>query len=643
MKVLSHAWWIARTEQRFFFRFPKLVIATVLVAFLPSFYALIYLSSIWDPASKTGALPVGLVNLDTGTQYRESAFNVGLEVAAELRKKHTFGFQDFADEAQARRLVREGSLAFALIIPADFSSNAVPGHTPGAGKLVVYVSEGNNFESAAIARSFARELGHDVNESLNERRWNLVLRKAAGSQRSLDELRHGMTQLRSGAHELSQGSTQLSTGAQRSADGSRELARHIGQAATDFKQLASGLRTMDAKRPRGRDLDLLAQGAEALATGHTELGKGMAELQAGSGQMRKSVGAYRAEAKDSVFAPAKVTDALDQLYEGASQLDAGLAQASEGQQKLAQGANQLSAGVGALTTGVRAMNTGLRTIVSKLPEDAQLDELSAGAQTLASGSAALADGTNKFKSGAQRLEAGLVLLENALPGSIDSPDGSPQGLANSVQPAIDLEAPVANSGSAFAANVVPAALWLGAGIAAFLINVRVQARQARFFSKPAQLLGKMVLPVGIVLAQTLLVWLTVRLVLKIQVVDAWAFGIALTVSALTFLAFVFALTRAFGDAGKGLAMLFLAIQLSSSGGILPVELSGSMYTSLSPWLPLTWVVHALKAAMFGAYGGAWMVSTLLIAQAGAVAMVCACWVGRWRYVRPQSLRPAVDF
>jgi len=34
---------------------------------------------------------------------------------------------------------------------------------------------------------------------------------------------------------------------------------------------------------------------------------------------------------------------------------------------------------------------------------------------------------------------------------------------------------------------------------------------------------------------------------------------------------VLALTKAFGDAGKGIAMFLLAVQLSSSGGILPVE------------------------------------------------------------------------
>ena len=42
----------------------------------------------------------------------------------------------------------------------------------------------------------------------------------------------------------------------------------------------------------------------------------------------------------------------------------------------------------------------------------------------------------------------------------------------------------------------------------------------------------------------------------------------------------------------------MAVQLSSSGGIMPVELSGTLYSEISPWLPLTWVVRAMKISMF---------------------------------------------
>jgi putative membrane protein len=121
------------------------------------------------------------------------------------------------------------------------------------------------------------------------------------------------------------------------------------------------------------------------------------------------------------------------------------------------------------------------------------------------------------------------------------------------------------------------------------------------------------------------------------------FALALTLSSATFLCIVFALTRVMGDAGKAASMIFLAVQLSSSGGILPVELSGTLFSEISPWLPLTWVVRAMKISLFSAYGNEWQHPMAVIAITCLIALTSACWLGRWRYLRPSAMRPAVDF
>jgi putative membrane protein len=634
---------LLRMELQFFLRFPKLIAATVLVATIPAFYAFIYLSSVWDPAARIHTLPVGLVNMDEGVEYRGQVFNAGWEVANTLHKRQTFGFQDFDNEAAAREAVRSGALAFALVIPRDFSSNAIPGHEAGAGKLTVVTSEGNNFESALLARNFSRELGHDVNESLNERRWKLVLLNAAGSQRSVERLHDGVQQLRSGAHELSRGMAPLVAGARQAASGSQRLNSGVDQLSSGVRQLGAGLKTLDAKHPHNSDLERLKTGAEQLAAGHAELGKGMNELQAGSQTIRSRVVDFRDQARASLLVPAKVADNLDLLLDGVVQLDVGLHGATEAQGKLEDGAEKLSTGVAALTSGVRAMNQGVRSMVQRLPEDSQLDELDRGTDSLASGTASLSEGTQSAKQGAERLAAGLDLLAGSLPASLDKPDGSAQGLANSVSPVVEVQAAVPNSGSAFAPNIIPAALWLGAGVAAFLIHVRVLPKHALPFSSPVKVASKMVIPTLIVLLQAALVYATVVWGLHIHIAQPALFALTLGLSSFTFLSIVVALTRVMGDAGKAVAMIFLAIQLSSSGGILPVELSGTLFSSISPWLPLTWVVRAMKVSMFEAYGGQWQHPMVVIALTCLAALTSACWLGRWRYVNPSAVRPAVDF
>jgi YhgE/Pip-like protein len=522
MKFFLQIAFIVRSEARYLLRYPKTLLSGALLAFVPAMYCVLYITSVWDPETKTNALPVAVVNLDAGVQYKEHTFNLGWEITTRLEDSGRFGFTMIGDEQKARALVRRGKLAFAVIIPRDFSASAVPGAEAGAGKVVIYTSQGNNFETAAIAKHFAETLGREINESLNERRWVLVLHNAAGSQRNVDRLHDAVGTLRASARELSAGSVQTAAGVQSLANGARRLNDGVSQMSAAAKQPGGNLLALDAARPGNADLDELAKGANDVA---------------------------------------------------------------------ASAAN-------------------------------------------------LANAAQKNKHGVEHLSTGIELLAKALPGKVESLGGSAEGLAHSVEPLVEIDAPVENSGSGFASNFVPGALWLGAAMAAFLIHIQVLPRHALFFSRPAQVVGKIFLPACVAVLQSLMVFLVVLYALKIRVVNPWALALALIVSSIAFLSIVFALTKAFGDAGKGIAMFLLAVQLSSSGGIMPVELSGGLFAQISPWLPLTWVVESIKASMFGAYGGAWRAPLVLVGLAGLGAFALSCSVGRWRFVKSTARRPS---
>ncbi len=525
MKFFLQIAFIVRNEADYLLRSPKKLLSGAMLAFVPAMYCVLYITSVWDPETKTSALPVAVVNLDGGVKVGEHEFNIGWEITTRLEDGGRFGFTVFSDEQKARTLVRQGKLAFAVIIPRNFSASAVPGAEAGAGKVVIYASQGNNFETAAIARHFAETLGREINESLNERRWVLVLHNAAGSQRNVDRLHDALGTLRARARELSAGSVNTAAGVQALAGGTRRLNDAVGQLTAEAKQLRGNSRAMDATRPGNSDLD----------------------------------------------------------------------------------------------------------------------ELAKGANDVAASAASLVNATKRNNESFERLSNGIELLAKTLPGKVESLGGSAEGLAHSVAPLVEMDAPVENSGSAFAANVVPGALWLGAAVAAFLVHIQVLPRHAQFFSRPAQVLGKIFLPACAALLQSLMVFLVVLYVLKIHVVNPWAFALSLTVSSIAFQSIVFALTKAFGDAGRGIAMFLLAVQLSSSGGILPVELSGGLFAQISPWLPLTWVVESIKASMFGAYGGAWQQPLHLVGLAGLAGFALSCTVGRWRFVKSAIRRSTKEY
>jgi putative membrane protein len=156
---------IIRLENSFYLRDRRLLIVAAAVTLVPAIYVVIFLASVWDPAGHSDALRVALVNQDRDTSYRDQTFNIGRELADALKTKKTFHFIDGEDDELARRMVRRGKVAFAIIIPENFSANALPGNEVGAGKIEVYTSEGNSYQAATIARQFASELSDCVARS----------------------------------------------------------------------------------------------------------------------------------------------------------------------------------------------------------------------------------------------------------------------------------------------------------------------------------------------------------------------------------------------------------------------------------------------------------------------------------------------
>ncbi len=642
IQILRQSRSIARIEAGFFVRRAKLLWSIAVVALIPCLYSLIYLSSIWDPAAHSNELKVGLVNLDQGLVYREQPVNVGQELSDMLKAQARFDYQLMDDEAAARAKVKQGQLAFTLIIPKNFSANAVPGEQVGAGQLVVFASQGNHLESARIAQQFATELGHKINESLNTKRWSLVLVNAAGSKQSVSRLRQGLQELHQGAEELNQGASQASSAAKAVHLGAQHLSEHLTQLTDQSKKMGSGLRQLDSSRPRNSDLRKLDEGADSLASGMTELGQGLQKIKTGDEQLMSAVSAFKEEASNQLLVSSAMVDNVGQVYASLQKIDNGLQASLDNGKKLEDGARNMKTGVTGLTQGVRQINTATRTMSTQFPEDAQLESLDKGATELASGTLKLSQGNESISQASRRLEAGLALVGKAIPATDDVLEGSPEGLADSVRPRMEIDATVGKNGMGFIANVLPAALWLGAGIAVFFVNLRSQPIHAKAFHPVALWLGKLALPGALVVLQGLLLLFTVFTVLQIDVVNPLAFICTLLSAGLAFFFVISALTHFMRDAGKALAMVFLAIQLTSSGGLMPVELSGSFFATVSPWLPITWLTHGIKATVFGAFEGTWLLAWLQVTGIGLLAALITVLFGRWRFVSVRQLRPQLD-
>ncbi len=641
MRLLRQIYRIARLELLSVFSQTQWLVTTCVVSVIPAMYLLIYLSSMWDPASHTRSLRVGLVNQDRGYTYRVQMVTMGGELVSRLMRKADLGYFPLATPDKARELVKSGELAFAIIIPPDFSALALPARMADEGRLEIYASAGNNYQTYLIAKKYAEELDAELNQALNEQRWKFVLTSSMASN-DLFELKSALTKIQSGTQELNTGLQSVHRNSGRITQGVSQLSDEVNKLTTGSQQVAQSLRSMEVALPPPEDVRRLRIGAEELAVGHLEFDKALGNLHAGSVRLYQGVDQFKQSQSSVPFFSTGLLEAIDPLHTGLHDLREGIVRAQSGHTQLTTGSESIRDSVKTLAFGVRDLRAGLRQMIVKLPENAQLAQLGQSATDLASAQSELEHGLMRISDGGVFLQSSTQLLLNRMPTQVNLIEGSPEGLAHSVVSELKVVSQVNHLGAAMVPNVIPVAIWLGAGIAVFLIRGRHIALLARRYSSGAKLWGKAVVPLCIVGLQSLLSMglLTLWFGLQVDHLLAWISLILCTAISFVFVLLMF--IKLTGDLGKALAMLLLALQISASGGVVPIELSSEFFSTLSPWLPMTWVVQGLKAAMFSAYAGDWLRPLI---QTLALTVICALItmaVGRWQYCRVSRLRPMLD-
>ena len=207
---------------------------------------------------------------------------------------------------------------------------------------------------------------------------------------------------------------------------------------------------------------------------------------------------------------------------------------------------------------------------------------------------------------------------------------------------VEVTAPVPANGAGFAPSFIAVALWAGSTLVGFVWPLRRLPGHDLQGPAHALVLGKLVLPATLAVAQALAVWAMLETALPVAMPGGWRLPATMVVASLVFLAILLALVRLLGEAGKAVALLLLITQIAAAGGTLPVALTTDLLRAIHPYLPFTWAIRALRAAMFGAFEGAWAPALGTLAVAGVVALLLATFVGRWKHVPPEDYRPALD-
>ena len=648
----------------------RLLLALLGATLVPALYATIYLTSAWDPYAHLDRLPVVIANLDEGTDVRGEHVVLGAKIVEKLEQKATFKLHRVDDEHTAQHAVEHGDALFAVVVPADFSRDAITASAAAPGRIRILLSEGNSFMGATIARRFASELSTGTNEVLNEERWRVVLDTVDASKGSLDELRGGVAKLaegtaqlddglaraKDGAVQLEAGARAARTGSAELADGSAKLSEGTGALTSGVAKLGGGLRTLDDALPTTTALAPLKSGAHELAEGAATLTEGIGRLAEGEAKAKKGAGDLADGTKGIPFVGKKIADGATQLQTGIAQLQDGAERAHAGARRLTDGAAKLDDGVTRLVDGVDRAHGGVHEMVTKLPTDEQLQALASGATRVADGNRALADGLSKLdqgsealtsgvgqlSAGADRLRAGVALLSASLPAGVAGLAGDASGLASSVKPEVVALTTVGAYGNSMAPYFIGLSLWVGVVMSGFLLQLRWFPARLRGVRRLSLVLGRLAVPTSMALVQATLLVIALHVLVGVSMPSFFAIWAVALVTSATFMAVLLMLVALFGDVGKALALLLLVFQMSSSGGVFPIELSGGVFQAASSYLPFTWVIRASRAALFGAYEGAWLAALAHVAIFGMLAIAIATLCGRWKWVARHAFKPLAD-
>lgn len=159
---------------------------------------------------------------------------------------------------------------------------------------------------------------------------------------------------------------------------------------------------------------------------------------------------------------------------------------------------------------------------------------------------------------------------------------------------------IKNYGSAMTPFYTVLSIWVGALLMSSLLTTKVEDEEGKF--KPCEkYFGRWILFLVISLLQTLVITLGDMYILGTQAVSPYRFVFyGLLISAL-FSSIIYTIVHLLGNVGKAVCIILLVLQLGSSGGTFPIQMTSGFFQALYPKVPFTYSIGLLREAVGGVY------------------------------------------
>ena len=159
---------------------------------------------------------------------------------------------------------------------------------------------------------------------------------------------------------------------------------------------------------------------------------------------------------------------------------------------------------------------------------------------------------------------------------------------------------IKNYGSAMTPFYTVLSIWVGALLMSSLLTTKVEDEENKY--KPYQkYFGRGLLFMIISLLQTLIITLGDMYLLGTQANSPYRFVIYALLISLLFSAIIYTTVCLLGNVGKAVCIILLVLQIGSSGGTFPIQMTSSFFQALYPKVPFTYSISLLREAVGGVY------------------------------------------
>lgn len=595
------------------FKNPIVTIILIAIIILPSLYALLNIQACWDPYENTDELTFAIANLDKGTKLNGTELNVGNELVKDLKNNDKFDWT-FVTEDELRKGVHEGDYYAGIIVPKNLSKNVVSimGDNPKQAELEYIVNVKENPVAAKLTESGA----NTVYTTLNAKIVQFINLAAYGKLGELEEgLSSGASQLASGGSQLSAGAGQISSGASQVHDGADKVSTSSDKVQDGADKVKQGsAKVQDGADKVQKGSSDINKGADKVKQGSSDVSQAASQVEEGADAIQSQVdpSTLPDPMKQYVEANVKLANASGQVAQGSSKLAQGSAKLAESSSKLANGAGDVAGGAGKVANGA--------------------GDVAGGAGKLANGSVELAKGSLSLAAGAELLSSSAAQALYSASGALSSSANSLSGitginesqLGDYFYSPIKLNKnelfPVPNYGSNVSPFYIVLSMWVGAIITCVMVSPGTSEGTKytpfeMYFGKLLFFIIMSILQAGVTLVGCYL--------LGVYVANWPLFIFSAVLVSAVFMILVYSLISALGNLGRGLSVILLVLQISSTGGIYPVEIMHKFFQTLYPYMPMTYGIRLIRESQLGLVWSNYLPALTLLIVLGILTVIAA--------------------